>query len=69
MATRYGLQVRGSNPGWCDIFRTVQTGPGAHKSFCTMSTDFYSVGKAAGVWRLPLNTSSANVQERVRLNF
>ena len=34
IATRYGLD--GSNPGGGEIFRTVQTGLGAHPSSCTM---------------------------------
>jgi acylphosphatase len=36
IATRYGLDGSGSNPGVGDIFHTVQTDPEAHATFCTM---------------------------------
>ena len=38
IATDYGLDGRGSNPGGDEIFPPVQTGPGAHLAFCTMGT-------------------------------
>ena len=38
IATDYGLDGPGSNPGWDEIFRPVQTGPGAHPASCTMGT-------------------------------
>ena len=33
-----GWTVQGSNAGGCEIFRTVQTGPGAHPASCKMGT-------------------------------
>jgi len=38
IATAYGLEVRGSNPGGARFFAPVQTGPEAHPSSCTMGT-------------------------------
>ena len=33
-----GWTVRGSNPGWARFSAPVQTGPGAHLAYYTMST-------------------------------
>jgi len=38
IATDYGLDGLGSNPGGDEIFPPVQTGPGAHPASCTMGT-------------------------------
>ena len=38
IATDYGLDCPGSNPGRDEIFRPFQTGPGAHQAFCKMGT-------------------------------
>jgi hypothetical protein len=38
IATAYGLDGRGSNPGGGEIFRTCQTGPEAQAVSCTMGT-------------------------------
>ena len=46
-----GWTVRGSNPVWGEIFRTFQTGPGAHTAFCTMGTGSFPGVKPAGAWR------------------
>jgi len=37
IATDYGLDGPGSNPGGDEIFSPVQTGPRAHPAFCKMS--------------------------------
>jgi hypothetical protein len=34
-------QSVGSNPGGGEIFRTLQTGPGAHPASCTMGTGYF----------------------------
>ena len=45
-----GWTVRGSNPGGEEIFRHVQTGPGAHPASCTMNTgSFPGVNCGRGV--------------------
>ena len=38
IATDYGLDGPGSNPGGDEILRPVQTGPGAHPASCKMGT-------------------------------
>ena len=38
IATDYGLDGPGSNPGGDEIFPPVQTGPGAHPASCTVGT-------------------------------
>jgi len=38
IATDYGLDVTGSNPGGERDFPPVQTGPGAHPASCKMGT-------------------------------
>jgi len=38
IATDYGLDGRGWNPGRGEIFPPVQTGPGAHPASCKMGT-------------------------------
>ena len=38
IVTDYGLDGPGSNPGGDEIFRPVQTGPGAHPASCKMGT-------------------------------
>ena len=52
MATRYGLDGRGSNPGgrW-DFSAPVQTGPGFHKTSYKWVPALFPGGKAAGAWR------------------
>jgi len=37
-ATDYGLDGPGSNPGWDEISRPVQTGPWAHPASCKIGT-------------------------------
>jgi len=38
IATGYGLDGRGSNPGGARFSALVQTGPGAYPASCTMGT-------------------------------
>ena len=47
IATDYGLDVPGSNPGGDEIFPPVQTGSGAHPASCNMGTGSFPGGK---VW-------------------
>ena len=47
IATDYGLDGPGSNPGGDEIFPPVQTGPGAHPAYCKMGTGSFPGGK---VW-------------------
>jgi len=67
IATDYGLDGPGSNPGGDEIFPPVQTGPGAHPSSCTMGTGSFPGVEAAGTWVWPPTPSSAEVLERVEL--
>jgi hypothetical protein len=48
IATRYGLEVRGSNPGGGEIFRTYSDRPLAHAGSCTMGTGYFPMVVAAG---------------------
>ena len=50
IATDYGLEGPGSNPGGDEIFPPVQTGPGAHPAPCTMGTGSFPGVEAAGAW-------------------
>ena len=58
IATCYGLDGPGSNPGGALFSAPVQTGPGAHPASCTMGTGSLLGGKAARAWRWP-HTPSA----------
>ena len=50
IATDYGLDGPGSNPGGDEIFAPVQTGPGAHPASCKMDTgSFLGVKCGRGV--------------------
>jgi hypothetical protein len=42
MATDYGLDGPGSNPGEDEIFPPFQTGPGAHPASCKMGIESFS---------------------------
>jgi len=50
IATDYGLDGPGSNPGGDEIFRPFQTGPGAHPASCIMGTGSFPGVEAAGPW-------------------
>jgi len=54
IATEYGLDGPGSNPGGDEIFR-----PGAHPASCKMGTGSFLRVEEAGVWGLPPPSSSA----------
>jgi len=62
-----GWIVRRSNPGGGKIFRTIQTGPGAHPASYTMGTGSFQGVKWpwCGIDHPP--ASSAEVKERVQL--
>ena len=45
LANEYGLDGAGSDPGGDEIFRPVQTGPGAHPASCKMGTGSLPVVK------------------------
>ena len=50
IATDYGLDGPGSNPGGDEIFPPVQTGLGAHPATCKMGTgSFFGVKCGRGV--------------------
>jgi len=50
IATDYGLDGPGSNPGGDEIFPSVQTGPGAHPAPCKLCTEsFKEVKSGRGV--------------------
>ena len=42
IATDYGLDGPGSNPGWGRDFPSVQTGPVAHPVSCTIGTGSFT---------------------------
>jgi len=48
IATCYGLEGPGSNPGGGEIFRTCPAGPGAHPAFCTVRTRSFPGVKRRG---------------------
>jgi len=65
IATDYGLEVPGSNPGGGRDFPPAQTGPGAHPVSRKMGTGSFPEVEAAGAWGRPL--SSVEVLERVEV--
>jgi len=48
IATDYGLDGSGSNPGGGRDFPPIQTGPWAHPASCTMGTGSFPGVEAAG---------------------
>ena len=50
IATHYGLDGPGSNPGGDEIFPPVQTGPGAQPVSCKMGTGSFPGVEAARAW-------------------
>ena len=65
MATDYGLDGSGSNPGGDEVFPPVQTGPGAHPASCKMGTGSFPVVKCGrGMLLTTHPPSSAAVMEQ-----
>jgi len=64
-----GWTVWGLYPGWGEIFRTVQTGPGAYPASYTMGTRSFLGLKQLGCGVHHPPPSSAEVKERVELHF
>ena len=60
-----GWTVRGSNPGGSEIFRTVQSGLGAHPASYTMGTGSFPGVKRPGRGVDHPPPPSAEVKERV----
>ena len=50
IATDYGLDGPGSNPGGDEIFPPVQTGRGAHPASCKTVTESFPWIEAAEAW-------------------
>ena len=70
IATRYGLDGPGSNPGGGARFSApVQTGPGAHPTSYTMSTWSFSELKRPGRGVDHPPPLSVEVKERVEIYF
>ena len=68
IATRYGLDVLGSNPGGGARYSApVQTGPGAHPVSYAMGTGSFLGVKRPGLGVDHPPSSSAEVKERVEL--
>jgi hypothetical protein len=66
IATRYGLDGRGSNPGGGEIFRTCPDRPWDSPSLIYNGYWVFLRGKAAGAWRgVNHPPYSAEVKERV----
>jgi len=51
IATRYGLDDRGSNPGGSDILRTRPVRPWGPPNLLYSGYRVFPGGKAAGAWR------------------
>jgi len=62
-----GWTVQGSNPGGGLIFRTRSDGPWRPPSLLYSGYRVFPEGKAAGAWRSPPTSSSAEAKERVDL--
>ena len=70
IATRYGLPVRGSNPGGeARLSAPVQTGPGAHPASSIMGTGSFPGVKRPGRGADHPPSSSAEVKQTVELYF
>jgi len=64
IATEYGVDGPGSNPGGDEIFRMSRPEPGAHPSSCKMGTgSFLEVKCGRGVLLISHRPSSAAVME------
>jgi len=67
IAARYDWMVRGSKPGWCEIFRTRQDWPCGPPNLIYKGYRVFPRDKAAGAWRWPYTPSNADVKQRVQL--
>jgi hypothetical protein len=50
IAACYGLDGLGFKPQQGEIFVPIQSGAEADPASCAMDTNFFSLGKASGVW-------------------
>jgi hypothetical protein len=67
IATCYGLDVRGSNPSWGEIFRIRPDRSWGSMSILYNGYGVFRGGKMAGAWRWPPTLASAEVKERIEL--
>ena len=67
IATRYGMEVRGSNPGGDEIFRTRPDRPWGPPSLLYNEYRVFAGWKTAGAWRWPPTPSSVEFKERIEL--
>ena len=65
--TRYGLDGLGIESRWGEIFRTRPDRPWFPPNLLYNEYRVFPGGKAAGAWRWPPTTSSAEFKERVEL--
>jgi hypothetical protein len=69
IATRYGLDVRGSNSCGARFSAPVQTGPGANQASYTVGTEAFPEVKRPGLGVYHPPPSNGEVKERVELYF
>ena len=67
VATRYGLDGPGIEPGGARFSAPIQTGPGAHPASCTVGTGSFPGVKRPGCGVDHPPPSIAEVKERVEL--
>ena len=67
IATAYGLNGPGIESRWDEIFRTRPDWPRGPPNLLYNGYPVFTGDKAAGSWRIPPTTSSAEVKERVEL--
>ena len=65
IVTHYNLDGPGIESQWGEIFRTLQTGPGAHPASCTMGTGSFRAVKRPERGVDHSSPYSAEVKERV----